>query len=77
MLDKRLLDALSRVFNIDPAAITHETTQANTPAWDSIAHLNLVFEIEDTFGVRLSSEEIPTATSVARLQEILGRHQAV
>ena len=76
MLDKRLLDALSRVFNIDPAAITPDTSQENTPTWDSIAQLNLVFEIEDTFGVRLSSEEIPQATSVARLQEILRRHQA-
>jgi acyl carrier protein len=77
MLDKRLLDALSRVFNIDPARITPDTSQVNTPTWDSIAHLNLIFEIEDTFGVRLSSEEIPQATSVARLQEILCRHRAV
>ena len=77
MLDERLRESLSRVFQIDPAAITPETCQANTPTWDSIAHLNLVFEIEDTFGVRLSSEEIPKATSVAVLQEILDRHQAV
>jgi len=77
MLDKRLIESLSRAFKIDPAGITPETSQANTPAWDSIGHLKLVFEIEDAFGVRLSSEEIPQATSVARLQEILGRHQAV
>ena len=77
MLDKRLLDTVSRVFNINPTAITPDTSQDNTPSWDSIAHLQLVFEIEDTFGVRLSSEEIPQATSVARLQEILGRHQGV
>ena len=77
MLDKRLVDSLSEVCNIDPAAITPETSQANTPTWDSIAHLKLVFEIEDAFGVRLSSEEIPQITSVARLQEILARHQAL
>jgi len=77
MLDKRLQESLSRVIKIDPSAITLETCQANTPTWDSIAHLNLVFEIEDEFGVRLSSDEIPEATSVARLQEILDRHQAV
>lgn len=76
MLDKRLIDSLSRAFKIDPAGITLETTQANTPTWDSFAHLKLVFEIEDEFGVRLSSEEIPQATSVARLQEILEKHQA-
>jgi acyl carrier protein len=77
MLDKRLIDSLSYVFKIDPAGITLETSQSNTATWDSIAHLKLVFEIEDTFGVRLSSEEIPQVTSVARLQEILQRHNAV
>jgi acyl carrier protein len=77
MLDKRLIDSLSQAFKIDPAGITLETSQDNTPAWDSIAHLKLVFEIEDNFGVRLSSEEIPKATSVARLQEILDRHHAI
>jgi acyl carrier protein len=77
VLDKRLLDTLSQVFNIDPSKVTLETSQENTPSWDSIAHLKLVFEIEDAFGVRLTSEEIPQATSVTRLQEILGRHQAV
>jgi len=77
MLDPRLRDTLSRAFNLDPSGITLETSQANTPAWDSIAHLNLVFEIEDAFGVRLSSEEIPQVTSVARLQEVLARHQGL
>ena len=77
MLDKRLVDSLSRAFKIDPAGITPETSQANTPSWDSFAHLKLVFEIEDAFDVRLSSEEIPQVTSVARLQEILQRHNAI
>lgn len=77
MLDKRLIDSLSHVFKIDPASITLETSQANTPSWDSLAHLKLVFEIEDVFGVRLSSDEIPQVSSVARLQEILDRHHAV
>src|SRR5207247_1516815 len=77
MLDKRLLEALSSVFSIDPTAITAATSQENTPGWDSINHLKLIFEIEDAFGVRLSSEEIPRATSVARLQEILKQHQVV
>lgn len=77
MLDKRLVDSLSSAFKIDPARITPETSQANTPTWDSFAHLKLVFEIEEAFDVRLSSEEIPQATSVARLQEILQRHNAL
>ena len=77
MLDKRLVESLSRAFDIDASAITPEMSQLNTPAWDSLGHLKLVFEIEDVFGVRLSTEEIPRVTSVARLQEVLIRHQAL
>jgi acyl carrier protein len=77
VLDKRLVESLSRAFDVDPSVITPETTQANTPSWDSLGHLKLVFEIEDAFGIRLSSEEITTVTSVARLQDVLFRHQAI
>jgi acyl carrier protein len=77
MLDKRLVESLSRACNIPAAGISLETSQANTPAWDSLAHLKLMFEIEDEFGLRLSSEEIPKLTSVAALQDALVRHQAL
>ncbi len=77
MLDKRLIESLSRAVKIDPAVVTLDTSQANTPTWDSFAHLKLVFEIEDAFDVRLSSEEIPQVTSVARLQEILEKHHVL
>jgi acyl carrier protein len=77
MLDQRLIDSVSRACNIEPEDITQETSQANTPTWDSLAQLKLVFEIEDAFGVRLSSQEIPEVTSITRLQEVLARYQAI
>jgi len=77
MLDRRLVEAMSRVLKLNPACITLETNQENTEAWDSLAHLNLILEIEATFGVRFSSEEIPQLTSAARLQEALIRHGAL
>jgi acyl carrier protein len=68
---------MSRVLKLNPGSITPETSQENTEAWDSLAHLNLILEIEAAFGVRFSSEEIPLLTSVARLQEALERHGAL
>ena len=71
MLDKRIVDCLSKTLKIDAAGITSDTAPGNTPAWDSIAHLNLVFDVEDAFGVRLSTEEIPLVTSAGKLEELL------
>jgi len=59
MLDTRLVDTLSRVFNVDPATL---------PAWDSVGHINLILELEDVFDIRFASEEIPTLNSAERLQ---------
>ena len=68
MLDKRLVDTLSRVFNVDPATITPDTSPTNLSSWDSVGHINLVLELEEVFGVRFSSESIPTLNSARTLQ---------
>ena len=74
MLDKRLIDTVSRTFNLDPAQVSAETRHDNTPGWDSVGHLNLILEIEEVFQIRFSSDEIPDVNSVERLQEAILRH---
>ena len=74
MLDQRLVDTIGRTFNLDPSRVTEETSHENTPGWDSVGHLNLILELEDVFGIRFSSEEIPTVNSAIRLQESITRH---
>jgi acyl carrier protein len=77
MLDNRLTECVARTFKLEPSAVTRETAPANTPTWDSISHLNLIFEVEDVFGVRLSTEEIPRVTSAGSLEEILRSRKAL
>lgn len=73
MLDPKLVDVVARVLQIEPTKINAETSPKNTSAWDSVAHLSLVLELEDAFDVRFPSEEIPALDSVARLQEAVTR----
>jgi len=77
MLDNRLTECVARTFKLNPSMVTRETAPANTPTWDSISHLNLIFEVEDVFGVRLSTEEIPRVTSAGSLEEILRTRKAL
>lgn len=72
-LDPRLVETVSQVLGLDRASITPDTSPLNTAAWDSVAHINLVLELEDVFGVRFASEEIPTLDSVGKLQVAIGR----
>jgi acyl carrier protein len=77
MLDKRLVEAVSRTLGMPAEKVTGDTSHQNTPAWDSVAHLNLILEIEEIFGARFSTEDIPSLTSVGRLQQALEAQQNV
>jgi acyl carrier protein len=77
MIDQDLRNAFSRVFNLDQSQITIHTSADDVPAWDSLGHLRLILELESTYNVRFLSEEIPTLTSVERIQNCLQRHKAI
>ena len=42
--------------------------------WDSLAHLQLVAEIEDAFDVMIDTDEVIDLSSFDKAVEILGKH---
>ncbi len=42
--------------------------------WDSVAHMQLVMEIESAFEVMLSTEDVLALSSFRAAQDILGHH---
>ena len=42
--------------------------------WDSLAHMALVAEIEDTFDVMIDTDEVIDLSSFTKAVEILGKH---
>jgi acyl carrier protein len=47
------------------------------PEWDSVAHMALVAEIEDSYDVMLDTDDIVAMSSVAKIREILGKYDVV
>ncbi len=47
--------------------VTPDTAQTNTPQWDSLKHINIIFAIEDAFGVQFDEDELAKLTSVSAL----------
>jgi acyl carrier protein len=76
MLDPRLVETFSRVLDVDPSAVNGDTSPASLPKWDSVAHINLIFELEDAFEIRFASDEIPSLNTVARLQAAIDGHRS-
>lgn len=55
---------------------TH-STRANTPQWDSLKHIEVVFAIEDELQLQFDEEHLASLDSVTRIVDrILARHAA-
>lgn len=72
-----MVDAIVRLvaqtLNIDPSLITDESSPENTRGWDSLASLNLITAIEETFSVELSLPEMMAMHDVGLVRTVLLR----
>lgn len=63
------------VFDDPSLVITGGTTADDIEDWDSVAQVNLVLTIENSFDVRLTMDEATDINSVAGFIEAIDRHR--
>jgi acyl carrier protein len=73
-MNDQLLQILADTLGVDASTLNEETSMENTPAWDSVAHLNLVLSLEQAFGQRFSTDEFMQMQSVAAIRGALAAH---
>jgi len=74
----RLLDCFVQAFGINrDQIIPLKLAYQSIPEWDSVGHMTLVAEIENTFDVRLDSDDIIGMSDVFKAIEILQKHGIV
>jgi acyl carrier protein len=56
------------------SAVSETMTMAETRSWDSLAHMELVFAIEEGYKVNLSADDIVAMTSIAGMVCVLRAH---
>lgn len=59
------------VFGNEGIVLTDETTAGDVPEWDSLGHINLMFSIEERFGVRFRDNQLAEFANVAELERFL------
>ncbi|WP_100642148.1 acyl carrier protein [Alteromonas facilis] len=69
-----LTDAFSHALGIDASQVTDSLTYNTIPEWDSTAHMILIAELEDKFGIMLDTDDIIDMSSVAKAKEILQKY---
>lgn len=70
-MSDRLIDLFADTLNVPTESLHDESSPDNTPEWDSLASMNLVAMLEDTFGIELSTKEIMKMRSLKIVREVL------
>ncbi len=67
----RLAEVFALVLKVPADRLSDQTSPDNTPSWDSLAAMELVSQIEETFGVQLSTREIMKMRSLGLARALL------
>jgi acyl carrier protein len=64
-------EAFKSAFEIDPRLVSLETSPSDIPGWDSVGHLSLASELEQTFGISLDVDELYEMENVREIMRII------
>ncbi len=53
--------------------VTMDTTMENTELWESVSHIQLIFEIEEEFAIQFEAEEIAGLDSIVKIIDSVER----
>ena len=70
-IHERLEDVFREVFDDDTLTLTDETTSHDIGGWDSVVHINLMFSIEQAFGVQFNGNELAEMKNIGELKHFL------
>ena len=73
MPDPRLAQAFRVALELSPETEVETLAYGQHPHWDSLGHMALVAEIEDTYGVMLETADVVSLSSYAAAVELLER----
>lgn len=67
---------IATILRTPASQINADSSMQNLEKWDSIQHLNIILAIEESFCIIFTAEQIPIATSVRKIKEMLRNHQS-
>jgi len=71
MTIEKLQDIFRDVFNDDGIILSETTTSSDIDDWDSLAHIQLITEIEKSFEIRFTVQEAVSAENVKEFTELI------
>jgi acyl carrier protein len=67
----RLYELIGKVLGVDPSELTEDSNAQNTPKWDSLRHIEVVFAMESAFHIRFTMPEISGLRNLGDIRRLL------
>ena len=73
----KLQSVFQKVLEKDDITLTREMTAQDIEKWDSLRHIQLISEVERTFGVKFKLREVLSMKNVGDLLDLIHAKQGV
>jgi acyl carrier protein len=70
-LHQQLEELIRELLNRDDIVLTDETEPSEIPGWDSLVHINLMFGLEQQFGLRIDGNRILEFRNIRELKHYI------
>jgi acyl carrier protein len=67
----RVFTVMSSVFNVPVESLNDDSSFDTIDQWNSLQHMNLIFALEEEFGVTMDDEVVAELTSVKGILDAL------
>lgn len=68
---EQLQEIFRSVLGDDSIQLDTDTRAADLPGWDSLAHINAMFGVEQAFGVQFLGDEFARVQTIGELEQLL------
>ncbi len=73
----QLYNLVGKVLDVEPALLNEESNAQNTPKWDSLRHIEVLFAIENAFHLRFTMPEISGLRKLGDIRNLLATKNVV
>jgi acyl carrier protein len=67
----QLYHIIGKVLGVDATTLHDESNAQNTPKWDSLRHIEVIFAVESAFHVRFTMPEIANLRKLGDIRKLL------
>lgn len=72
--NEKLIKCFVEALGISKEKVDSNLSYQSIPEWDSMAHMSLVFELEDKFNIMLDTDDILGLNSVSAAHKLLKKY---